>query len=269
MEAIKDKKKLYRAWVRPKLEEDYIKYRLARRHCKRVMKEAIEESWKTYGEQLSELRRHSPRNLYKSMKAMTMRDETYDPTTIIIDQNSNPINDKNDIKTRWKEYFNELSSNTQKSLQTQFQFHPSYEDNDEEPIILRFGVQQAIKTSHKNKSPRIYGITTEAILASGEIGVTWLTSIFQKGMEWKKSPRLLAASSHSTNMEEERQQKRLWNVQRHLPTEPRGQNACQSPGTTNKVHSRTIPSQARQRWVSEKEGAAQKQFSPPDNWAKK
>ena len=33
--AIKDKKKLYKAWVRSKLEEDYIKYRLARRHCKK------------------------------------------------------------------------------------------------------------------------------------------------------------------------------------------------------------------------------------------
>ena len=41
-------------------------------------------------------------------------------------------------------------------------------------------------------------------------------------------------------MEEERQQKRLWNVQRHLPTKPRGQNVCQSPGTTKKVQSRTI-----------------------------
>ena len=45
-EAIKDKK-LYKAWVRSKLDEDYIKYRLARRHCKRVAKEAKEESWKS------------------------------------------------------------------------------------------------------------------------------------------------------------------------------------------------------------------------------
>ena len=43
-EAIKDKKKLYKAWVRSKLEEDYIKCRLARLRCKRVLKEAKEES---------------------------------------------------------------------------------------------------------------------------------------------------------------------------------------------------------------------------------
>ena len=61
-EAIKDKTRLHTAWVRSKLEEDCIKYRSARRHCKRVVKEAKDESWKKYGEQLSELCRHSPRN---------------------------------------------------------------------------------------------------------------------------------------------------------------------------------------------------------------
>ena len=112
-----------------------------------------------------------------------MRDETYDPTTIINDQNGNPTNDKNHIKTRWSEYFNELINNTQRSPQNQFQFHPSYEDNDEEPIILRSEVQQAIKTIPMNKSPGI-----EAVLASGEMGVTLQTSIFQKAwMERKVS----------------------------------------------------------------------------------
>ena len=142
-EAIKDKKKLYKAWVRSKLEEDYIKYRLARRHCKGIVKEVKEEYWKKkYGEQFIELCRYSPRNFYKSVKAMRIRGEIDDPTTIINGQNGNPINDKNDIKTRWKEYFNEQSNNTQRSPQNQFQFHPSDEDNDEEPII---------PTSNKNQ----------------------------------------------------------------------------------------------------------------------
>ena len=112
--------------------------------------------------------------------------ETYDIATIISDKNGNPINDKNDIKIRWKEYFNELLNNTQRSPQNQSQFHPSYKDNDEKPIILRSEVQQSMRTSPKNKSPGIDGIRTEAILASGEIGITWLTSNFQKAwMETK------------------------------------------------------------------------------------
>ena len=76
-------------------------------------------------------------------------------------------------------------NNTYRSLQNQFQSHPSYEDNDEEPSILRSEVQQAIKTSPKNKSPGIDGITNEAILASGEIGISWLTPSYKKH-GWKE-----------------------------------------------------------------------------------
>ena len=60
----------------------------------------------------------------------------------------------------WKEYFSELLNHTQRSPENQSQFHPSYKDNDEEPIILRPEVQQAIKTSPKNKSPGIDGVKT-------------------------------------------------------------------------------------------------------------
>ena len=39
-----------------------------------------------------------------------------------------------------------------------------------------------------NKNPGIDGITTEAILASWEIGITWPTSIFQKAWNERKVP---------------------------------------------------------------------------------
>ena len=119
--------------------------KISRRHCKRVVNEAKEESWKKYGEQLCELCRHSPRNFYKSVKAMRMRDETYDPTTIINDQNGNPINDKNDIKSKLKEYFNELLNNTQGSQQNQFQFHPSFKDNDERELDITWLIPPSSK----------------------------------------------------------------------------------------------------------------------------
>ena len=57
-----------------------------------------------------------------------------------------------------------------------------YGDNDEEPN------DQAIKTAPKNKIPGIDGITTEAIPASGEIGITWLASVFQKAWMERKVP---------------------------------------------------------------------------------
>ena len=41
---------MYKVWVKSKLEEDYVKYGLARRHSKRTVRMAKEQSWKTYGE---------------------------------------------------------------------------------------------------------------------------------------------------------------------------------------------------------------------------
>ncbi|KAI0220192.1 hypothetical protein LSAT2_028288, partial [Lamellibrachia satsuma] len=82
-EGIREKKKLSKVWVKTKLEKDYIKYRIARQHSKRVVKTAKESSWKAYGEELSELCKHSPRELYKSGKAMRLRNKIYNPTTVI------------------------------------------------------------------------------------------------------------------------------------------------------------------------------------------
>ena len=106
-EVIKEKKKLYKVWVKSKLEEDYVKYRLVSRHSKRTVRMAKEQSWKTYGEELSEMCKLSTRHIYKSAKAMRLRDEPYSPTTVVNDRDRNPISDEDSIKKRWQEYFKE------------------------------------------------------------------------------------------------------------------------------------------------------------------
>ena len=59
-DAIREKKKLYKIWVKTKDEEDYIKYRLARRHSKKVVRTAKEMAWTQYGEKLCETCKTSP-----------------------------------------------------------------------------------------------------------------------------------------------------------------------------------------------------------------
>ena len=93
-EAIKEKKKLYKIWVKTKDEEDYIKYRLARRQSKTVVRTAKENAWTQYGEKLCETCKTSPREFYKSVKAMRVRDEPFDPATIINDANGEALHEK-------------------------------------------------------------------------------------------------------------------------------------------------------------------------------
>ena len=185
-EAVREKKRLFQAWSNTQKEEDYAQYKIARRKSKMAVKAAREASWTLYGENLSDLCRHSPREFYKSVRAMRVRDEPYNPTTVINRANGEPLHEDGEILERWEEYFKTLL-NPAGMHNTQRQFIPRYPDHLE-PTILESEVRQAMKTSPKYKAAGIDGITTEAILACGETGIKWLTTIFQKALEERRVP---------------------------------------------------------------------------------
>ena len=70
---------------------------------------------------------------------------------------------------------------------TQSRFNPSHPDHSE-PTILESEVRKAVKTSSKGKAAGDDGITAEAIHVCGQIGIQWLTTIFQKAWEERKVP---------------------------------------------------------------------------------
>ena len=185
-EAIKEKKKLFKKWVSSKKEEDYIKYRLARRQSKRVVKASKEQSWAQYGQKLSDMCNTSPREFFKSVKSMRARDDPFNPTTVLNDANGDTLHNEEEIVKRWEEYFEGLL-NPSGTQEIRSKFTPSYSDH-QEPTILEMEVRRAIKMSPKGKAAGDDGITTEAILACDETGVKWLTTIFQKAWEERKVP---------------------------------------------------------------------------------
>ena len=101
-DAIKEKKKLYKIWVKIRDEEDYIKHRLARRHSKKVLRTAKENAWTQYGEKLCETCKTSPSEFYKSVKVMRVRDEPFDPATNINDTNGEALHEEEKIMKRWE-----------------------------------------------------------------------------------------------------------------------------------------------------------------------
>ncbi|GFR90826.1 reverse transcriptase [Elysia marginata] len=107
-EVIQTKKKLFKEWVKSKNEEDYIQYRLARRDAKRKTRLSKEASWKKYGEDLSAMCQTSTRDFYKSVKAMRVRDNPFDPTSVVNDPKGQPLYEDDLITGRWEEYFYDL-----------------------------------------------------------------------------------------------------------------------------------------------------------------
>jgi hypothetical protein len=57
-----------------------------------------------------------PRDFYKSVKAMRLRDESFNPLNIISDKDGIPIFNANRRKERWREYFYKLLNPVQTIL---------------------------------------------------------------------------------------------------------------------------------------------------------
>ena len=129
-----------------------------------------------------------PREFYKSVKAMRVRDEPFDPATTINDINGEALHEEEEITKRWENYFKYLLNPSGVRVQgTQSRFNPSHPDHSE-PTILESEVRKVVKTSPKGKAAGVDGITTEAILVCSETGTQWLTTIFQKAWEERRVP---------------------------------------------------------------------------------
>ncbi|GFR90787.1 reverse transcriptase-like protein [Elysia marginata] len=185
-EVIQTKKKLFKKWVKSKSEEDYIQYRLARRDAKRKTRLSKEASWKKYGEDLSAMCQTSTRDFYKSVKAMRVRDNPFDPTSVVNDPKGQPLYEDDLIRGRREENFYDLL-NPAGILDTGEGFDPSQPDH-QEPNILESEVRWAVKDSPKDKAAGDDGIATRAVLACGEIGIQWLTLMFQRAWGERKVP---------------------------------------------------------------------------------
>ena len=152
------------------------------------MRTAKENTWTQYGEKLCETCKTSPREFYKSVKAMRVRDEPFDPATIINDTNGEALHEKEKIMKRWENYFKDLINPSGVRAQgTQSRFNPSHPDHSE-PTILEEEIRKVVETSPKGKAAEDDGITTEAIHVCGETGIQWFTTIFQKAWEERRVP---------------------------------------------------------------------------------
>ena len=123
---------------------------------------------------------------------MRVRDEPFNPTSVINDDKGTPIFNTTKAKERWKEYFRELLNPTGENTE-ESPYIPPTPDNDDCPI-LESEVERTILDSPKNKAPGPDGITADTIRATGTIGVKWLHRIFKtawKNMEvpedWQKA----------------------------------------------------------------------------------
>ena len=157
---------------------------------------------------------------------MRMRDEPFDPATTINDANGKVLHEEEEIVKRWESYFKELLNPVGVRIQdTQALFTPNYQDHTE-PNILESEVRKTVTTSPKGKAAGDDSITTEAIQACGEIGIQWLTAIFQKAWKERKVPEDWQNAIVVPMWKKKGSKKRLQYLQGHFTTKSCRENVC-------------------------------------------
>ena len=99
---------------------------------------------------------------------MTGRKRGNNTTTCIEDKNGDIIMEKDEILSRWSEYIGELYNDDNRGEM------PDIAAKVESPITRR-EVEHALRGMPEKKSPGPDGITTEILVAAGEIGILELT----------------------------------------------------------------------------------------------
>ena len=107
--------------------------------------------------------------MHSRIKLVTGRKRGNNTTTCIADKNGDIIMEKDEILSRWSEYIGELYNDNRSDM-------PDIAAEVESPITRR-EVEHALRSMPEKKSPGPDGITTEMLVAAGEIGILELTEL--------------------------------------------------------------------------------------------
>ena len=113
---------------------------------------------------------HNSNLMHSRIKLVTGRKRGNNTTTCIEDKNGDIIREKDEILSRWSEYIGELYNDDNRGEM------PDIAAEVESPITRR-EVEHALRGMPENKSPGPDGITTEMLVAAGEIGILELTEM--------------------------------------------------------------------------------------------
>ena len=113
---------------------------------------------------------HKSNLMHSRIKLVTGRKRGNNTTTCIEDKNGEIIMEKDKIIYRWSEYIGELYNDANRGDM------PDIATEVESPITRR-EVEHALRGMQEKKSPGPDGITTEMLVAAGEIGILELTEL--------------------------------------------------------------------------------------------
>ena len=126
---------------------------------------------------------NNTKDMFKNIKLLTSKPST--KLNVVKDKDGNVLTEEDEIKTRWKEYCEELYASKDDDDTQEDREQQEFEDD---PDILLCEVENAMKVLRSGKAPGVDNIQAELLKESGEEGVVIIHRLCNKIWKSKEWP---------------------------------------------------------------------------------
>jgi hypothetical protein len=191
---VKAKKDCFKNWQKDRNMDNFQRYKQANREAKKAVSEAKLRAYDDFYARLDS--KDGEKNIYKLAKLRERKARDFSQVKCIKGSDSEVLVKDEEIKDRWKMYFEKLLNEKHEgtfgeeevvvpSERIEYEFYRR---------IQKFEVAKALKRMKPGKALGPDGIPIEVWRSLGDLGVTWLTKLFNKIIlsrrmpdEWRRS----------------------------------------------------------------------------------
>ena len=187
-EMVKEKRRLFEAYVISRGGREREDYRRKNHEVKRRVKEKKRMVDEKLGERLSKNFRENKKMFWKEVNSQSKVKEQMDMR--IKDIDGNMVTEKNDVKRRWREYFEDLLNVDNGRVAELMDARIRVDGNERmEMEVTVEDVRKAVKKLKKGKAPGVDGITSEMLCSGGSCVLEWLARVCKTCLIEGRVPR--------------------------------------------------------------------------------
>lgn len=182
--AVKEKKEIWRRYLKNRNEQNYRSYKEIRKYCKELIISAKRQNWEEFGQKMENNKEGNHKLIYRVIKSKKKKKQL--PLIQLKGKDGKLITDQDEVMNRWREHFEELL-NIGKKTGVNEQVRQQTEDIQEE--IQMEEVTEALGELKAGKAAGYDMIKAEQIKFLGEIGVKVLHRLINIIWKKKKIPK--------------------------------------------------------------------------------
>ncbi|PWZ04046.1 DNA mismatch repair protein MSH5 [Zea mays] len=174
--AIKEKIDCYKRLHHDKCADKIEKYRIAKKSAKRAVSRARGQAYDDLYQRLNT--KQGEKDIYRMAKIRERKTRDVNQVKCIKDEANQLLVKNEEMKNRWKEYFNKLFNGGNES--STIELDEPFDDNNRGFVrrIQEYEVKEALKRMKVGKAMGPDGIPIEVWRCLGDIAIVWVTKLF-------------------------------------------------------------------------------------------